>query len=144
MRVLGAQVVRADRAGEGDGLVLDDVHAAEALLQRGNLAGQPRAAAEGSHVLGGAEPGVGRGRRIGRHGRADDGDTHRDHDEGQHQQLLAPLTAEQPPGPADHRPAGGNAPVTGSRLRRALAQRGGHWIRPGVRSDSGPAGGEVW
>ena len=145
VRVLGPQVVRADRAGDGDGLVLDDVHAAEALPQRGNLAVQPRSGrAEGGDVLGGAEPGVGRGRRVGRHRRADDGGTHRDHDEGQHQQLLAPLTAEQPPSPADHRPAGGNAPVTGSRPRRALAQRGGHWIWPGVRSDSGPTGGEVW
>ena len=123
VRILGAQVVGVDRAGDGDGLVLDDVDAAEALLQRGDLAGQLRAARlERGHVLGGAEARAGRRRRVGGHRRPDDGGGQRDHDERQDQQLLAPLAAEHPPRPADHGAAGGNAPVGGSRPGRALAQ----------------------
>ena len=123
VRVLGAQVVGVDRAGNGDGLVLDHVDAAEAVLQRGDLAGQVRVGRlERGQVLRGAEARVGRGRRVGGHRRPDDGGGHRDDDERQDQQLLAPLAAEQPPRPADHGAAGGNAPVAGSRLGRAFAQ----------------------
>src|SRR5271166_6894286 len=51
------------------------------------------------------------GGRVGGHRRPDHGGGQRDHDERQDQQLLAPLAAEHPPRPADHGPAGGNAPV---------------------------------
>ena len=58
--------------------------------------------------------GISRRGRVGGHRRPHDGGGHRDGDQGQDQQLLAPLAAEQPPGPADHRAPGGNAPVPGA------------------------------
>src|ERR1022692_496905 len=143
--VLGAQVVGVDRAGDGDGLVLDDVDAAEAVLERGNLGGQMRVVpAERGQVPGGAEAGVSRRWRVGGHSCPEDRGGHRHHDEGQDQPLLPPFTAEHPPRPADHRPAGGNAAVGSSRSGRAFAQRRAHALWPGVRSDSGPGGGMVW
>jgi hypothetical protein len=127
--VLGAQFVGVDGAGNGDGLVLDNVDAAKAMLQRGDLGGQVRSGRlERGQVSSGTEPRVGRGRRGRGHRRPDDRGGHRDHDERQDQQLLAPLPAEQPPGPADHRAAGGSAPVRGPRLRRAFLQRRAHWL----------------
>ena len=42
VRILGPQVVGVDRARDGDGLVLDQIDAAETVLQRGNLGGQVR------------------------------------------------------------------------------------------------------
>jgi hypothetical protein len=87
------------------------VDGADVLLQHGDLAGQVRAAGERGHVLRGAEARAGRGWRVGGHRRPDDGGGQRHHDERQDQRLLAPLAAEHPPGPADHGPAGGNAPV---------------------------------
>jgi hypothetical protein len=125
--VLGAQVVSVDRAGDGGDQVLDDVHAAEAMLQRGNPGGQLRVGSlECGKVLGGDEARVGRGWRVDGHRRRHDCGGHRDNDERQGQQLLAPLAAEQPPRPADHSAAGGNAAVVGSRLGRAFAQRRAH------------------
>src|ERR1700678_3065962 len=53
-----------------------------------------------------------------------DGGAQRAHDQGEDQQLLAPLAAEHPPGPADHGAAGGNAPVRRPRRGRPFAQRG--------------------
>ena len=118
-RVLRAQVEGVDRAGDGDGLVLDHVDPAEAVPQRGDLAGQVRVGGlEVGLVLGGAETRVRRRGRVGGHRRPDDGGRHRDRDEPEDQQLLAPLTAQQPPGPADDRAPGGNAPVTRCSRRR--------------------------
>ncbi len=129
VRVLGAQVVGADRAGDGDGLVLDDVDAAEAVPQRGDLGGQFWVGPlERGEVPGGAEARVGQGRCVDGHRRPDDRGGHRDHDERQDQQLLAPFAAEQPPRPAGHGPAGRNAAVAGSGPGRAFAQRGAHWL----------------
>ena len=90
-------------------------------------AGQMRiGSAERGRVRGGAEPGAGRGRRVGGDRRAEDRGGHGDRDEREDQQLLTPFAAEQPPGPADHGAPGGNAPVPASRLGGALAQGRGH------------------
>src|SRR5207249_567577 len=62
----------------------------------------------------------------------------------QHQDLLAPLTAEQPPRPADHSPARRSATVGGPPVRRSLSEEDTHRDGSGARSDSGPRGGEVW
>ncbi len=85
-RVLRAQVEGVDGAGDRDGLVLDDVHPAEAVLQGGDLTGQVGVRGlERGLVLGGTEPCVGRRGRGGGHRRPHDGGRYRDRDEPQDQ-----------------------------------------------------------
>ena len=74
---------------------------------------------EGREILCAAEAHV-RGRRIvGRYGRGDEDGSDRDDDQRKHEELLAPLTSEQPPGPMQHRPTRGDATT----LTRALQAR---------------------
>ena len=82
---------------------------------------------------------------VGRHAQPDGGGGHGHHEQRQHQGLVAPLAAEQPPRPADHRPPGrGAARRRPARRRRAAPNRGGHGFgwgrgatpgRRGARSD---------
>ena len=102
VRVLRAQVVGVDRAGDGDGLVLDHVDPAEAVPQRGDLAGQVRVGSlERGLVLGGAESRVRRRGRVGGHGRPHDGGRDRDRDAAP-----GPAAAGATRGAAAARPSG--------------------------------------
>ena len=123
VRVLRAQVVGVDRAGDGHRLVLDHVDrcgtgccsAAIWLARCGSGAWNV------AMSVAVPKPALAGGRRVRGRRRADHDRGHRDHDQPQHQQLLAPLAAEHPPRPADHGPARGHAPVPGA-ARRAAGQ----------------------
>ena len=90
-----------------------------------------------------AEPGVGRRDQVVSGRDAEDGRGHRDSEQCQHQELLSPLAPEQPHGPADHRPAGGDATVAGPPTGRPATPRVQRFGL-GARSDSGPGGLAVW
>ena len=112
--VLGAQLVGIDRTWDGDGLVLDDVDLAEAVLQGGDLGGEARIGTrEGGRIPGRAETRAGGQRRVGRDRCPDDRGSHRHDNQREHEQLLAPLMPEQPPRPAKDRTPGRGAAVLG-------------------------------
>ena len=122
-------------------------------------------AAEVDALLGGAEGTVLDGRRAVDRRRAPTATATASVSSDQHEHLLAPLAAEQPPGPADHRAAGHAAgALPPSALARAVAVAAGRRPveqrrrrarrrdpeaevtaeRPVASSDSGPAGRAVW
>ena len=125
----------------GDVLILDEIGRTPAVLDGGDVGGQVRVGAGQRDQRGsGAERGVAGVREL--RVRDDTGapDRRRDRhgEQAEHEQLLTPFPAEQPPAPAEHRAAGGDAPVTGPRAR---AGEGRHRSRPS--SDSGPGAGTV-
>ena len=137
-RVLHPQLGALDQTG-GQRLVLDDVDRTEALpdgreVRCHGLVG----AGEGDQMVGRAEAGVGRRRDVGADGGGQERRRDRDGQQGQHQQLLAPLVTEQPPRPADHGPAGwcGAGRRAGLRCQQVRAHRLGSVSS----SDSGPRG----
>ena len=115
VRVLGPELIGVDRSGDRQGLVFDHLDAAEPMLKRGDDARRVRVVdGEGRGVLRRAESGILRRRVVRRDGRAHDRRRNRDDDEGKDQELLTPLPAEEPPGPADDGSAGGCAAVGGA------------------------------
>ena len=145
VRVLRTQAVRGDRARHGQGLILDHVDRAEPVREGGDLGDDLGAGVfERGHVECGAEACAGRLLGVGCHRRPDEGGCDRDGDQGQDQQLLAPLAAEQPPGPSDDRAPRGEAAVAGEGAHGAFVHRDAHWARPGASRDSGPGAGAVW
>ncbi len=93
---------------------------------------------ERGYVLSGAEPGIGRRRRVRGHRGPDDGRGHGDHDEREDQQLLTPLPAEEPPRPADHRAAGRERHRSPGRFSAGRSSSGTLiGSDPGWSSDSG-------
>jgi len=115
VRIFGAQPHRLGGA-RGDFLVLDEVGRPPAACDGGDVGGQVRVGAAQRHEPGGgavrAVVGVAElpvrddtgapDRRRDRHG-----------EQAEHEQLLAPFPAEQPPAPAEHRAPGGDTPVAG-------------------------------
>ena len=75
--------------------------------------------------------------RVDRHRRPGHGRRHGDRHQRQHEELLTPLPAEQPPGPAQHRPAAG----TGASLRRRSRRRVGAGSEQRLRSRPAPRSG---
>ena len=124
MGILGPQLIGLRRAGDGERLVVDDLDGADRVLDLGDVRLHGRRAGrrglaggrqvERGQVLGRAEPGVGRRRRVDRHSRADHHSRHRDDDQEQDQELLPPFALEEAPGPAEHGPAGRDPAVLGS------------------------------
>ena len=146
VRILGPQLIGLRRAGDVEGLVGDDLHRAEGCsstaicastygrrVRRRLVRGRQ---VEGGEVVGRAEPGVGRRRRVDRHGRADDDGRHRHDDEEQDQELLAPFALEEAPGPTEHGPAGRDAAVA----RRGADSVAGRSRTPTLTSSGGRRG----
>jgi hypothetical protein len=113
-RILGAKLDRVHRA-RGEVFLLDHLgrgSGADPGGDRGDVGGEVRVAAgQGDRVAGAAEGRVRRRRRVGGDARAEHGGRHRDGDQREDQQLLAPLPAEQAPGPAGHGAPGRGAAV---------------------------------
>ena len=101
----------------------------------------------GSVVLeddaGRAELGVVLGARVVNDRDAADRSRDRDCEEGQHQDLLSPLAAEQAERPADQGAARGAAAALGSGQRGRMCD-GTQRRSPAASSDSGPGGAIVW
>ena len=112
VRTLRAELIGVDRTGDRLCLVLDELDGTEAVPQTGDDARRVRVVGrEGHGVLCGAEAEVRRLRRVDGDGRADDGRRDRSSDEGEDQELLAPLPSEEAPGPPDDGPTGGRSTV---------------------------------
>ncbi len=138
-RILRTELDLARRAGDKV-LILDHIDRAEPVPDRCDIGGQPRLAA-GDHgeVVGGPERGRSRGwRGVAGDRRAGDRSRDGDGDQREHQQLLAPLAAEQPPRPADHRPPGRGAAAGTSRPSRGRALVHGRCHRFPPGSSRGP------
>jgi hypothetical protein len=103
VRVLCADLIGVDRPRDRLSLVLDELDAAEAVLQAGNNARRVCVVGRKGHrVLRRAKACVLRRWVIRGDGRADDRRPHGDGDEGEDQQLLAPLASEETPCPPHH------------------------------------------
>jgi len=111
MRILGPELHRL-RGASSDPLTLNEIRRTPAARDRGDVGGQMRVGA-GQHDLhgSGAERGVvgARELHVGDDAGAQDRRRDRHGEQAEHEQLLAPLAAEQPDRPADHRPAGDDA-----------------------------------
>ena len=137
VRTLGAELHRLGGAGS-DVLGLDEIGRTPVVLDGGDVGGQVRVGAgQRDRRGGGAERRVVRVRelRVRDHAGAPDRRGDRHGEQAEHEQLLAPFAAEQPPAPAHHRASGGYA--SGARAR--AGQCGAH--RSCRSSDSGPGAG---
>ena len=136
--VLGPELEGLGRPRHRDAALADHIDRGEPL-PRAREIGVDRPALGLGHVehqplVGGAEDGIAPRRHVVGRGDSPYCDRDREAEQCHHQELLAPLTPEQPQRPADHGPSGGG--TTGQRP----GQRG----PPGASSDSGPASGSVW
>ena len=127
VRALGPQLHRLP-GGSRDVLLLDEIGRPPAAGDGGDVGGQPRIGAGQRDLRGaGAEGGVARrDLRVGDDAGAPDGRRDRHGEQAEHEQLLAPFATEQPPAPADHRPAGDDAAAGVGVQVRGFAQRGAH------------------
>ena len=125
-RVLGAELDLLDPAGHGQRAVTDDIGRPEAFLDGGQTRVEPAriGAVEPQQVIGRAELGivVGRARVVG-DGDAGDRGGDRDGEQGEHEDLLAPLAPEQTPRPAHQRAARGDSGAARSSQRRWVRER---------------------
>src|SRR5262249_49762268 len=94
-----------------DVLLLDEISRPPTAGDGGDVGGQARIGAGQRDLRGtGAERGVvWRDLRVRDDAGTPDGRRDRPGEQAEHEQLLAPFAAEQPPAPADHRPAGDDA-----------------------------------
>jgi hypothetical protein len=120
LRILCAEVHGLDAAGDADRAMGNDVDRPERFPGPGEARLElPRIGAVELKVdVGRAELGVGRRSRVVDDRDAADRRRDRDGEEGQHQDLLSPLAAEQAERPADHRAARGDTAPLGSGQRR--------------------------
>ncbi len=142
VRTLGAELHRPGGASR-EFLILDYIGWAPVARDGSDVGGQVR-------VVAGQRDRCGRGAERGVVGVAelcirDDagapdrrGDRHGE--QAEHEQLLAPFAAEQPPAPAKYRATGDDAAARARVQVGSLAQGGAHRVRPGMRRDSGPGG----
>ena len=131
VRILGAQIDRIDRAGHRDVRMLDRFDGAKRLFGRGDVSARLRTR------IGDVDPGVGRpGERLfgGLHvhdqPKPDDGRCDRYGEQGEYEELLAPLAAKQPPGPPRYGPASRATPARSRRRDKG----GWRWRRQGAWS----------
>ena len=128
------------RAGDGHELAANHLNGAERLpgcrdvCRHGLLAGP----GELQEVVGGAELRTRQGRHVvgGRHAEGRSPDCQGQ--QRQHQDLLPPLPAQQPPCPPGHDPPASGAAADGARQSRAVVQHHAHRCAPGASSESGP------
>ena len=134
-----------DSTRERHGPVADDIGRPERLLRgvepRLELSRIGRV--EDQDVVGRSELAVVGRNRLVRNRDAADGSRDGDGQERQHDQLLAPFAAEHPPRPPDDCAASGDAAIPRAGQRRPV-RKGRHRRSPAARSDSGPAGADVW
>ena len=134
-------------------LVLDDLDRAEAVHQGGDLGvrrvqvGLLPGVREHGHVLCGAEPEGGRLGCVDGDGRTDHDRGHGHDDKEQDEQLLAPLTPKEAPGPTHHGPAGRDA--ASGRIGhgpggRPFEDADAHWFGMLASIASGLSTGCVW
>src|SRR6476646_7795103 len=147
--LLGAQIDRIDRAGHRDVRMLDRFDGAERLFRRGDVSGRLLAR------IGDVDPGIGRpgeglfgALHVHDQPKPDDGRCDRYGEQGDYEELLAPLAAKQPPGPPRYGPAPRATPTWGRRRhengRGWRRQGAGHRAGPASNSDSGPSCSAVW
>jgi hypothetical protein len=125
VRVLGPELEGLDRAWNRHRLVADHLGGAQPRPDRGDLRVQRGwiGPLEVEAMGGRAESGVGRRDDVVGGRDAEDRRGHGDGEQHQHQELLAPLSAEQPPSPAQDRSPSRNATVGRPLLGRPPEQR---------------------
>src|ERR1700722_9646924 len=158
VRILGAELIGLVGARHIERLVLNDLHPAVVLFQRGYLILHVRERdpgclrggrrqVEGGEIAGSAVPGVWRWRCVDRHCGPDDDRGDRHDDEEEDEELLAPLPPEEAPGPTEHRPAGRDSAAARHRSRTrdgSLEDVDAHWFGTSASRASGPSSGSVW
>ena len=113
-------------------LILDEIRRTPAALNGGDVGGKLRVVAGQRDQRGaGAERGVVGVAELQVHDDAGTPDRRGDRhgEQAEHKQLLAPFAAEQPPAPADHRPAGDDAARASGQVG-GVAQRDAHRTSP--------------
>ncbi len=133
--VLGSQLIGANRSGDLDRDVLDDVDRAYLVLEGGDSRSQLGiGGGQLDHGVGRSEAGLAQRGRVHGHAGTHDGDGYRHGDQSENQQLLTPFAEEQSPRPPGYGTACGGAAVARSQIDSRAVQGERHW--PGTRSSS--------
>ncbi len=145
VRILGPQVDRRRRTGYRHGLVNDRLGFAEQLLRGGQIGGDARRARarDLDPSVGIAEDALIGLLRVDDEPEPDRRRRHRHDEQRQHQDLLAPFAAQQPPRPPADRAAGRAAAAGRRGGDRRRGERRGHRGGPASSKDSGPGAGAV-